>query len=79
MEIGRGGVRIRRTCNEGNREALQIACETKKEKERNGERRKKKENIGKKTGNTTERQLLDWPLVIKSLSTTRPEHSAAPR
>jgi len=44
MEIGRrGSVRIRRTCNERNREALQIAGETKKEKERERERERERE------------------------------------
>lgn len=43
------------------------------EKEKKGMKKKEeRKKSGKKTGNTDERQLLDWPLVIKSLSTTRP-------
>jgi len=49
MEIGRrGGVRIRRTCNEKNREALQIAGEIKKEKERERERKRERERRKKR-------------------------------
>lgn len=69
------GVRIRRARDERDREApcgYRRCGRKRKRKRKRDEKKRREKKSGKKTGNTDERQLLDWPLVIKSLSTTRP-------